>query len=661
MSGQSIMRRFRVHQRLFFTVLMLITLSLSLCGGAIYVLTRQSLQESIDQELGNTTKTIVNMVLAAVDVSVRNYLRAVAEKNLELVQFFYRQYQEGLISEAEAKAKAEQVLLSQTIGRTGYIYCIDSQGGVALHPLSGVQGTNQWTHAFVREQVRLKTGYIEYDWANPGEAEERPKAMYMTYFEPWDWIISATTYREEFKTLVNAEDFREEVAAIRLGDSGYIFILDGDGKVVMHPWVTGNICDFQKLLGSEFIDEVLRRGKGRITYDWKGQSSDEVREKIAVFEKLPEVGWIVAASMYADEVNKPVSRVVYTVFIAIMLAVLGAVPVIILLGHSVIRPVDRLVGLFGKAAAGDLETRSDDFAPDEIGMLARRFNAFMTQLEETNRDLLAQMQRRENADAAREELLQKLEASNLEMERFIYTVSHDLRSPLITVLGFVGVLIKECEDKNPEGVRHAAGRIENAARHMQGLLDELLQLSRIGRVGSPLEKVSLDKLVQDVLELLQGSLSICDITINVLPLGEVLGDRKRLLEVYQNLVENSIKYSQGSGPAVITIGREQRDSRTVYFVRDNGQGVQPRYLDKIFNLFEQLDQKFEGTGVGLALIKRIIEVHGGEIWAESEGVGMGMTICFTLPEADDADGGNNENGGNIENGGNDADTPTSTS
>jgi signal transduction histidine kinase len=165
------------------------------------------------------------------------------------------------------------------------------------------------------------------------------------------------------------------------------------------------------------------------------------------------------------------------------------------------------------------------------------------------------------------------------------------------------------------------------------LLDELLELSRIGRLMNPPENVPFEEIVRDALERLEGQLHEYNVKVEVSSnLPVVYGDRARLVEVVQNLVDNAIKFMGSQPQPRIDIGVRKQDDEKVFFVKDNGMGIDPQYHDKIFELFDKLDPNSKGTGIGLALVKRIVNVHGGEIWVESQGNGSGTIFYFTLPE-----------------------------
>jgi signal transduction histidine kinase len=228
----------------------------------------------------------------------------------------------------------------------------------------------------------------------------------------------------------------------------------------------------------------------------------------------------------------------------------------------------------------------------------------------------------------------ELSEKNSELERFTYTVSHDLKSPLVTVKTFLGYLEQDMTRPDKERVKQDVAYMHTAADKMGQLLDELLNLARVGRKSNPDERITFKELAQEAVRLVAGRISTGGAEVQVADAAVVLeGDRPRLIEIWQNLVENACKFMGNQPKPRVEIGVEQRGSETVFFVHDNGAGIDPRFQEKVFGLFEKLDPKGEGTGMGLALVKRIVEMYKGRIWVESPGLGQGANFLFTLPGA----------------------------
>lgn len=245
-----------------------------------------------------------------------------------------------------------------------------------------------------------------------------------------------------------------------------------------------------------------------------------------------------------------------------------------------------------------------------------------------------EIRERKRVEAEREIFIRELESKNAELERFTYTVSHDLKSPLITISGYLGFLEKDAQSGDKEKFRNDVQRIGEATGKMQNLLNDLLELSRVGHIMRSPEKVNFSEIVEEALSLVDIRLDEKKIKVIVqenLPIVYV--DRARLVEVLQNLLDNAAKFMGKQTEPQIEIGVDVEGENPVFHVKDNGMGIDPTHHERVFGLFNKLDTYSEGTGIGLALVKRTIEVHGGSIWIDSS-VGRGATFYFTLPGKD---------------------------
>lgn len=260
---------------------------------------------------------------------------------------------------------------------------------------------------------------------------------------------------------------------------------------------------------------------------------------------------------------------------------------------------------------------------------------FLTILELTRRRAikLERMNRRlHEAAAEREKLIDSLETKNVELERFTFTVSHDLKTPLVTIRGFQGFIRRAVEQGRYDEIVEDLERIDAAADKMGRLLDELLALARVGRVVNLSEQVSLTGLARDVEAVMAAQIREHGVELRIQEdMPEVFGDQARLRMVLQNLVDNAIKFSAHRRAPVVRIEAKRGETHTEWTVSDNGRGIAREHQGQIFGLFKRLDVAGSGTGVGLALVKRIIEAHGGRIEVRSAGLDQGCTFRLLLP------------------------------
>ncbi len=388
----------RIRHKLLLYYTLLYALSLFIAFATIYAIIRDSLKKNIESELQNTTTAVYNLVQTSAAVSVKNYLRGVAEKNVEIVDSMYRQSQQGLLSDQEARAKAATVLLSQTIGESGYIYCLNSKGIVVVHPQPALLGTDVSGFAFVKDVLTRKKGYLEYDWKNPGEDVTRPKALYMLHFQPWDWIIAVSSYREEFKGLVNVDDFKQSVLDFKFGKTGYAFVMNTDGKAIIHPKLEGiNILSADGQ-ANEYLAEIIKRKNGQLIYPWKNPGEKKARLKLCFFNSIKEYDWVVGAASYLDEFYHPLRTIGTLVLAAFLLTMLLVLSLSYKISNSITNPLQKLMDYFDNAGKGDLSLRMEVSSKDEIGKLARYFNRFMEQLGQSHSDLKQQIEVRQETE-----------------------------------------------------------------------------------------------------------------------------------------------------------------------------------------------------------------------------------------------------------------------
>lgn len=305
----------------------------------------------------------------------------------------------------------------------------------------------------------------------------------------------------------------------------------------------------------------------------------------------------------------------------------------------------------------DFSLRAKKTTDDEIGYLADAFNGMLSEIgqrtaaiERSNASLAAEIREREQAEQARlraEEELRRLNAeleqrvagrtkelaaANKELESFSYSVSHDLRAPVRAIAGFSKLLAEQHEAQLDAEARRKLGIVRSEAARMGTLIDDLLAFSRLGRQPLQMKSVDMEELVRMNVDTLNAGLQGPPPQVRIGKLPPALGDRSVLAQVWANLLANAYKFSGRKERPAVEVNAISDEREHVYFVRDNGVGFDPRYVEKLFGVFQRLhDQReFPGTGVGLALVQRIVARHGGRVWAQGQ-PNEGATFYFSLP------------------------------
>jgi signal transduction histidine kinase len=227
----------------------------------------------------------------------------------------------------------------------------------------------------------------------------------------------------------------------------------------------------------------------------------------------------------------------------------------------------------------------------------------------------------------------ELQAVNKELEAFAYSVSHDLRAPLRAIQGFINILMEDYVEHLDEDGRRLGSVIRQNAQKMSQLIDDLLTFSRLGRSTLNFSDIDMKNMVNAIYHEAATSEERQDVKFNIGDLPKAVGDSTMMRQVWMNLIANALKFSVHRRPAVISVGCQEEDDRPIYCIKDNGVGFDMKYKDKLFEIFQRLhsEREFPGTGVGLAIVQRIIQRHGGNVWAESE-VNKGASFYFSLPK-----------------------------
>ncbi len=384
-----------IRYQLVLMNIVVVLLVLVISGITTNVLVKKTVEKRIINDLDTSTHAIQKMVDTALGFSIQHHLRGIGQKNIDILYALNQDVLTGRLSMADARALGEKILLSQRIGKTGYIYALTGRGVLDVHPSPGLKGSDISDRWLFKKQVIMKQGFVEYQWKNPEETEERAKILYMEYFEPWDWIVSVSSYREEFFTLLDISDIRQDILSLELPHSGSAFILDTDGRFLVHSKYDGDLTQVPdasrwKMLFSRMAEE--KNGSTRIL--WRDDLNYPAREKHFFYHYVDDLGWYIVSSAYSGDIVSELKEIHQIILLTAGIVLLVVIPVSLFIGNSLSKPLRKLSELMKKTGAGIFNIRADVRGSGEIRSLSRHFNGYMDRLANAHNDLSREMSER---------------------------------------------------------------------------------------------------------------------------------------------------------------------------------------------------------------------------------------------------------------------------
>lgn len=377
----------KISHRLTIVYSTVIILAIVLISGTFYFFGIRIVEEHVENDLRRSSEAITRIISTTLHASIRNYLRGIAERSLLTTEQVYRRVQEGNLTKEEAVRLLRDNYFSKKIGKTGYIYAIDSTGVLVIHPVKRFEGMSLAEYEFAQTLTEKNEGYLEYEWKNPEDEWFRLKAVYKTYFAPWDWLIAVSSYQDEFEDLIDINDFKKTIKSFTFGRSGYAFLLNTQGKVIVHPDYEGEHINALDPDAQNVFRKIIEQKNGPLTYRWKNKLDTKARKKFVYFSYMPEFEWIIVSSIYLDEVYAPLYDLRTILLIMAVFLIFAIIGCSYLTSYHITRPVKDLMECFRKAAHGDFSLRMKVHGNDEISILTAYFNDFMEKLESHSNSL----------------------------------------------------------------------------------------------------------------------------------------------------------------------------------------------------------------------------------------------------------------------------------
>lgn len=332
----------------------------------------------IENDLTHTTDTFASIVLASINASAKGYIEGAVDSGLNTINLTYMNSLRGGYSEKVAMYDASQALLEQDILEHGYFIILNSEGVVIYDRKRDEIGKNLSNAEGFAELIKERSGYAHVTLNGV------PSLGAAGYFEEWGWIVLGTVPVSDFKTMLNPRDFRDYILSVKIGDTGYGYVLDAEGTLMVHPALEGkNLIDSRDSDGRMFIKEIVTNKSGKIVYPWKNPNETNARDKIVIYKYIPEVDWIIAAGSYIEELEAPLIRMRNMIMIETPIILALFILTSYFAASTITRPLLGFVTVFREIAEGDLTKKIMVKSTDEIGTVAREFNIFVDNIRET--------------------------------------------------------------------------------------------------------------------------------------------------------------------------------------------------------------------------------------------------------------------------------------
>ncbi len=574
-----------------------------------------------------TASALISFQSSSTEELVRKRVKERVDEAIHIATAFYEKYH-GTSQENELKEQIKLILTNAVFDHPdGYFFAVDmNTEKIIVHQLDTLVGYSMSQHTDLRGQLVLTEqkkllsqrdgAFQTIYFSKPTEPDkEFPKQLYIRYFKPFNWLIGTGEYLDDMEKRLQ-EDVLNRFEALHIEENDYLFIhemynLDGsDGQPYGKIILSSNPAQWkgQPLLatdqdskGNDYRKDILRllreQGEGFWTYWHPSPRHGDEAKKTSYFLYDKTWNWVIGSGFYYDSLDLELATIEKNINEKVMNEIWSSIMntlLIILIISTIFFVISR--------------------------SMSKTVNAYSTKLQQSWRKT--------------EQALAELKRRNKALEQFNYAVSHELKTPLVTIESSLGLIQGTLPTTMDPGLTKFFGYARSATRQMHHLLESLLLIFRIDTTDSGTEAIEFRMLVQDAVDRLTKGDRLRDIKVTIAAEGPPLkGDRDKLVQIWQHLIDNSACYMGDQKHPTIDIGVEHTGQEMLFYVCDNGMGIEEQYQGRIFGLFDQLDKDTVGHGLGLTLVQRIVELYGGTIRVESGGTNQGSCFYFTLPDA----------------------------
>lgn len=600
-----------------------------------YFIVQQSLLQRARNDLRHLLESTDIAVEHFLDTAVRNYLRSLVDQNIIVLTELDRKVTAGLMTRQAAKEAFQRHVIDQKIGESGYIVALRSEGPkifIDIHPYA--RGTDCAFNQGCQDWIRFQNGYNEYEWQNPADAHIRKKVGYFRAFKPWNWVVGATSYKDEFTQLVKIEDVRAYLGSLTILDKGYFTLLDENMKFLVHPELQGVYAGQMKDIDSRSVVQGIVGNLDRFHYyRWKNPSNQSYMEKFAFATKLEDFNWYLAGTGYMDDVTRPIQRMVHLSYGLIVIVAAVLILLTIIFSRSLSRPLGELIrGLEQFHQNRKVFTmQSGSVAEvDAVGRAVEKMTRVLEASERENRRMYDKM----------------VQSSKMEaVGTLAGGIAHDFNNILAAVLGYT-----ELAKKNQTAPTKTGVYLDKAITGIGKATDLIQQILVFSRQSDQSKRViRMADVVEDSLVLIRASIpTTIAIDTALDSSANVLADTTQIQQVMMNLCTNAYHAMARSGGTIAVSLKDEAAQKeasgentemdpggyVVLEVSDTGPGIDPAIKTKILDPYFTTKSVGKGTGLGLSIVAEIIRAHKGRLEISSI-PRKGATFRIYLPKTEE--------------------------
>lgn len=409
-------------------------------GVANYFTSAKIIENIAKTELEKTVENISSIVEISIESSIKNFLLSSSKELKKIANLYYQQYLNNEISEQEAYKRFKEIILNSKIGKTSYAAAVSGEGILEIHPFK--EGQDASNQEFMKRALEMKNGYISYMWQNPNEDSPREKVGAIEFFEPWNLLIWVSSYKEEFLDLLDIQSLKNKIVNIRVGETGYPYIINTYGEIVMHPILPEGYNAQKEIVLSDYnnnnkkstetiLKELVTKKHGKVEYYWYSKNNDQnikPRKKIVQYKYFQELDWIIITGVYVDEVASKLINLRNITILIMLIALIIVIPIVLLVSSSITKPIVELTGKASKISEGNFDVKINYRAENEIGFLGKTFENMCIDLKKSFLEIKKQKDEIENYknriekynDQLEEEVKQRtkeLQKANIELLR----------------------------------------------------------------------------------------------------------------------------------------------------------------------------------------------------------------------------------------------------